>query len=252
MTKTPSTSAYFRRYAKFYLQGIGEGDPNTCWRVEAVDGISMPGVLQVNAVEYYANETEDDMENDYNFLKVYNSSFDNSDSSDLSNNINNNNNNNNNDKKGLKNIRKKFTQLKSDSIHKVMTKKNLKNKKLSKQFNYFEDVLNEEESEENSVIYKDSDEDNFSLDLYEDNNNFNNDSMKQKYDNDNNKKSKLKQTKSSNVVNNSIKNYESMINNDKFQIDGENNNNNNIHKKRNRIYSFSILDTLKNKLKIDN
>ena len=132
-----------------------------------------------------------------------------------------------------------------------MTKKNLKNKKLSKQFNYFEDVLSEEESEKNSVIYKDSDEDNFSLDLYEDNNNFNNYSIKPKYDNDNNKKSKLKQTKSSNVVNNSIKNYESIINNDKFQIDGDDNNNSN-NKKRNRIYSFSILDTLKNKLKIDN
>jgi hypothetical protein len=63
MTKTPSSSKYFRRYAKFYLKGIEEGDPNTCWRVEAVDGISMPGVLQINAVEYYANETEDDMEN---------------------------------------------------------------------------------------------------------------------------------------------------------------------------------------------
>ena len=63
MTKTPSSSEYFRRYNKFYLQGIGEGDPNTCWRVEAVDGISMEGVLQINAVEYYANETEDDMEN---------------------------------------------------------------------------------------------------------------------------------------------------------------------------------------------
>jgi hypothetical protein len=63
MTKTPSSSKYFRRYSKFYLQGIEEGDPNTCWRVEAVDGISMPGILQINAVEYYANETEDDMEN---------------------------------------------------------------------------------------------------------------------------------------------------------------------------------------------
>ena len=63
MTKTPESSKYFRRYAKFYLKGIGEGDPNTCWRVEAVDGISMEGVLQINAVEYYANETEDDMEN---------------------------------------------------------------------------------------------------------------------------------------------------------------------------------------------
>ena len=194
--------------------------------------------------------SEDDIENDYK-LDVSNSSFDNSDSSDLSNNVNNN--NNNNDKKGLKDIRKKFTQLKSDSIHKVMTKKNLKNKKLSKQFNYFEDVLSEEESEKNSVIYKDSDEDNFSLDLYEDNNNFNNYSMKPYYDNDNNKKSKVKQTKSSNIVNNSIKNYESIINNDKFQIDGDDNNNNsNNNKKRNRIYSFSILDTLKNKLKIDN
>ena len=30
MTKTPSSSKYFQRYAKFYLQGIGEGDPNTC------------------------------------------------------------------------------------------------------------------------------------------------------------------------------------------------------------------------------
>ena len=63
MTKTPEALEYFRRYAKFYLKGIGEGDPNTCWRVEAVDGISMEGVLQINAVEYYANETEDDMEN---------------------------------------------------------------------------------------------------------------------------------------------------------------------------------------------
>ena len=63
MTKTPETSKYFRRYAKFYLKGIEEGDPNTCWRVEAVDGISMPGILQINAVEYYANETEDDMDN---------------------------------------------------------------------------------------------------------------------------------------------------------------------------------------------
>ncbi len=63
MTKTPETSKYFQRYSKFYLKGIGEGDPNTCWRIEAVDGISMEGVLQVNAVEYYANETEDDMEN---------------------------------------------------------------------------------------------------------------------------------------------------------------------------------------------
>lgn len=63
MPKTKSTLEYFRRYAKFYLQGIEDGDVNTCWRVEATDSISMPGVLQVSAVEYYANETKDDLEN---------------------------------------------------------------------------------------------------------------------------------------------------------------------------------------------
>ena len=63
MTKTPSTSEYFKRYSKFYLKGLDDTAPDTCWRVEAVDSISMPGILQVNAVEYYANETEDDIEN---------------------------------------------------------------------------------------------------------------------------------------------------------------------------------------------
>lgn len=63
MTKTPEALEYFRRYAKFYLKGIEEKDKNTCWRVEATDSISMPGVLQVVAVEYFANETKDDLEN---------------------------------------------------------------------------------------------------------------------------------------------------------------------------------------------
>ena len=44
-------------YSKFYLQG-----DDTCWRVEATDWISMPGVLEVTAVEYFANEDEDDIE----------------------------------------------------------------------------------------------------------------------------------------------------------------------------------------------
>jgi hypothetical protein len=52
------TLNYFKRYSKFYLQGI-----ETCWRVEAIDAISTPGILEVTAVEYYANETEDDIEN---------------------------------------------------------------------------------------------------------------------------------------------------------------------------------------------
>lgn len=62
MTKTEDTLKFFRRYSKFYLRDIDFGDKNTCWRVEAVDTISMPGVLSINAVEYYANETEDDGE----------------------------------------------------------------------------------------------------------------------------------------------------------------------------------------------
>ena len=51
------TKAYFKRYSKFYLQG-----DDVCWRVEAIDWISMPNILQINAVEYYANESEDDIE----------------------------------------------------------------------------------------------------------------------------------------------------------------------------------------------
>ena len=63
MTKTTEALEYFRRYAKFYLKGIEKGDKNTCWRIEATDSISMPGVLQLTAVEYFANETRDDIDN---------------------------------------------------------------------------------------------------------------------------------------------------------------------------------------------
>ena len=55
MPKNKETLAYFKRYAEFYLQE----DANLCWRVEGVDAISMPGVLEINAVEYYKNETSD-------------------------------------------------------------------------------------------------------------------------------------------------------------------------------------------------
>ena len=61
MPKTDSAVKYFQRYSKFYLQG--DKNYNICWRVEAVDWISMPGILEINAVEYYKNETEDDIEN---------------------------------------------------------------------------------------------------------------------------------------------------------------------------------------------
>ena len=57
MPLNEDTKKYFTRYSKFYLQ-----DDDVCWRVEAVDWISTPGILEIAAVEYYANETEDDIE----------------------------------------------------------------------------------------------------------------------------------------------------------------------------------------------
>ena len=58
LPRNDSTVSYFKRYNKFYLQGY-----DTCWRVEATDAISTPGILEITAVEYYANEIEDDIEN---------------------------------------------------------------------------------------------------------------------------------------------------------------------------------------------
>ena len=58
MPKNDATIKYFKRYNKFYLQG-----DDTCWRVEATDWISTPGILEITAVEYFANEAEDDIEN---------------------------------------------------------------------------------------------------------------------------------------------------------------------------------------------
>jgi hypothetical protein len=57
MPKTEEVLKYFSRYNKFYLQG-----DDTCWRVEATDWVSTPGILEVTAVEYYANEDEDNVE----------------------------------------------------------------------------------------------------------------------------------------------------------------------------------------------
>ena len=58
MPKTEAALKYFKRYSKFYLQG-----DDTCWRVEATDWISTPGILEVVAVEYFSNEIEDDVDN---------------------------------------------------------------------------------------------------------------------------------------------------------------------------------------------
>lgn len=53
--KNEDTIEYFVRYKKFYLNG-------TCWRIEAVDNISLDNIIEFYAVEYYANKTEDDIE----------------------------------------------------------------------------------------------------------------------------------------------------------------------------------------------
>jgi hypothetical protein len=62
MPKTEETLKYFKRYSKFYLSPYIEGADKICWRVEAIDSISMPGILEVNATEYFANKIEDDLE----------------------------------------------------------------------------------------------------------------------------------------------------------------------------------------------
>ena len=59
MTKDDETIEYFQRYAKFYVTGVDKITDKICWRVEATDLISMPGILQLTAKEYYANESED-------------------------------------------------------------------------------------------------------------------------------------------------------------------------------------------------
>lgn len=51
---------YFQRYKRFYLV---EDFQKICWRVEAIDWISTPGILQVIGVEYYQQEHNDDIEN---------------------------------------------------------------------------------------------------------------------------------------------------------------------------------------------
>ena len=63
MPLNEDTLKQFQRYNKFYLQSdnmMMNINP-ICWRVEALDWISTPGILEINAVEYYANLTEDDL-----------------------------------------------------------------------------------------------------------------------------------------------------------------------------------------------
>lgn len=60
MTKDSETIKYFQRYSKFYVTGVDELTDQICWRVVATDTISMPGVLEISATEYYSNEFEDE------------------------------------------------------------------------------------------------------------------------------------------------------------------------------------------------
>ena len=62
LPRNEKTMKAFQRYSKFYLKDADSPMNNTCWRVEATDPISTKGILELNAVEYYANETEDDIE----------------------------------------------------------------------------------------------------------------------------------------------------------------------------------------------
>lgn len=70
MPKRQDVIEYFKRYSKFYLSSsLFEEDPENlreeyqiCFRVEATDWISTPGVFEMTAVEYYANTAEDDIE----------------------------------------------------------------------------------------------------------------------------------------------------------------------------------------------
>lgn len=61
MPLTDATLEQFKRYSKFYIRNDTYPTP-VCWRVEAIDWISTPGILEIAAVEYYANQTEDDLE----------------------------------------------------------------------------------------------------------------------------------------------------------------------------------------------
>lgn len=70
MPKRKDVLEYFKRYSKFYLSSsLFEEDPDNqyedyqiCFRVEATDWVSTPGVFELTAVEYYANKDEDDVE----------------------------------------------------------------------------------------------------------------------------------------------------------------------------------------------
>lgn len=52
---------YFTRYQKFLLKG-------KTYKIDQIDNLSMPGIIQINATEFYTNQVEDDegIRNSYN------------------------------------------------------------------------------------------------------------------------------------------------------------------------------------------
>jgi hypothetical protein len=67
MPKREDVLKYFQRYQTFYLMSsLYDEDPESfswiCFRVEATDHISTPGVFEMTAVEYYGNLHEDNVE----------------------------------------------------------------------------------------------------------------------------------------------------------------------------------------------
>ena len=61
MPKNEHTLKRFQRYSKFYIRGADEETNKICWRVEATDTISMPGIIEITAHEYYSNAQADDL-----------------------------------------------------------------------------------------------------------------------------------------------------------------------------------------------
>lgn len=60
--KNKDTLEKFQRYGKFYLPVADDPYSKTCWRIEAIDAFSTPGIIEVVAVEYYSNQTTDNVE----------------------------------------------------------------------------------------------------------------------------------------------------------------------------------------------
>lgn len=61
--KTAENIKHFRRYSKFFLSNDLD-EEKICWRVEAIDNITTPGVMEIAAKEYYYNKDTDDLDNE--------------------------------------------------------------------------------------------------------------------------------------------------------------------------------------------